>query len=474
MFSPYTQVRGWVTSIVVRLSNKGIRNMGKIIKIRDVFKSRGQPTTTYVEREEGLYENKLALALEAKGTLCLLTGPSKTGKTTLYKKVVTDQKLEALVVRCDIGLTATEFWKSALEKIDFERLNTRQSSEGSQVSGSGKVGGKIGWAWLAGLLGEVSLGVNSSTNETEIRERILSKPSPDHLIPVLQRLPIILIVEDFHYLQPNVKKNIFQQWKAFVDNEVSVIVVGTTHHAVDLAYANPDLVGRISQIDLSTWNEDDLKKIVIQGTEYLKVQVPNSVVDAIAKESAGLPIVTQDVCYQLFVDKGITELKQGEIEVIFSVKDAYKALHGVAVTNYAQFETIYERLVTGPRKRARKYNTYELVLSTFTQDPLTFSLKRHEIDERLKEIPLPSEQLPPPASVSSMLGALEKFQKRNGIELLEWSKKEQRLHILEPSFLFYLRWREKRDTPPTIRDILEGFLKSVKTLSDLHDRLVAK
>jgi len=33
--------------------------MGKIIKIRDVFKSSGQPTTTYVEREDGLYENKL-------------------------------------------------------------------------------------------------------------------------------------------------------------------------------------------------------------------------------------------------------------------------------------------------------------------------------------------------------------------------------------------------------------------------------
>lgn len=438
--------------------------MGKIIKIRDVFKSRGQPTTTYVEREEGVYENKLALAIEAKGTLCLLTGPSKTGKTTLYKKVVTDQKLEALVVRCDIGLTATEFWKSALEKIDFERLNTRQSSEGSQVSGSGKVGGKIGWGWLAGLLGEVSLGVNSSTNETEIRERILSKPSPDHLIPVLQKLPIILIVEDFHYLQPDVKENIFQQWKVFVDNEVSVIVVGTTHHAVDLAYANRDLVGRISQIGLSTWNENDLKKIVIQGTEYLKVEVPNDVVDAIAKESAGLPIVTQDVCYQLFVDKGITELKQGETEVLFRVKDAYKAFHDVAVTNY-QFEAIYDRLITGPRIGARKYNTYELVLSTFTQDPLTFSLKRHEIDERLKEMHLPPEELPPPASVNSMLGALENFQENIGAKLLEWSKIEQRLHILEPSFLFYLRWREERDAPPTIRDILEGFRKSTDFLS---------
>ena len=442
---------------------KESRNMAKIIKIRDVFKSLGQPTITYVEREDGLYENKLALALEARGKLCLLTGPSKTGKTALYNKVATNQKLEVLVVRCDSGLTTSEFWKRVLEKIDFERLITRQGSKGSQVSGGGKVGAKIGWAWLAEMLGEVSLGVNSSMNEIEIRERILSKPSPDHLIPLLQELPIILVVEDFHYLQPDVKTNIFQQWKIFVDNEVSVIVVGTTHHAVDLAYANKDLVGRISQIDLSTWNENDLKKIAIQGITYLKVPFPDSsAIDAIAKESAGLPIVTQDVCYQLFVDKGITELKQGETEVVFSVKEAYKALHNVAVTNYTQFETIYERLITGPRKKARRYNTYELVVSTFTQDPLTFSLKRHEIDERLKKMPLPPEEVPPPASVNSMLSALENFQKDRGIELLEWSKKEQRLHILEPSFLFYLRWSKERETPPSLRDILKEMIAAYK------------
>lgn len=433
--------------------------MAKLIKIRDVFKSLGQPTTTYVKREEGVYEKKLTSALEAKGKLCLLTGPSKTGKTTLYKKVVDDEKLEPVVIRCDCSLTATEFWKKALEIIDFERLNTKQNSKDRQVSSSGKMGGKIGWGWLAEMLGEVSLGVSSSMNEIEIRERILSKPSPDHLVPILQSLPIILIVEDFHYLEPDVKKNIFQQWKVFVDSEVSIIVIGTTHHAIDLAYANKDLVGRISQIDITTWREEDLKKIAIQGFEYLKLQVQNDVVSAIAKESVGLPIVTQDACCQLFTDKGIAELKQGKAEVLFNKKDAYKALHNVATTNYSQFETFYERLITGPRKRVRKYNTYELVLSMFTQEPLTFSLKRYEIDERLYKMQVQTEKLPPHASVDSMLNALASFQKRIGIELLEWNKNEERLYILEPSFLFYIRWREERDTPPTIQDFWDSVLK---------------
>ncbi len=64
--------------------------MSQKINVRDIFKSLGVPTATYVRREDGKYERELANALDAKGKLCLLTGPSKTGKTTLYTRVLAD------------------------------------------------------------------------------------------------------------------------------------------------------------------------------------------------------------------------------------------------------------------------------------------------------------------------------------------------------------------------------------------------
>jgi len=124
------------------------------IKIRDVFKSLGQPTITYVERDEGLYERQLISALNSKGKLCLITGPSKTGKTTLYKRILKRRQLEPLIVRCDIGLTMNEFWTKALEKINFERLSSIQDSTENKILLGSKVGGKIGWAWLANIIGE--------------------------------------------------------------------------------------------------------------------------------------------------------------------------------------------------------------------------------------------------------------------------------------------------------------------------------
>jgi hypothetical protein len=139
-------------------------------------------------------------------------------------------------------------------------VKEHSSTQGSNLVTSGKLSGNIGWKWLAGLAGEVSAGTGSARTEGEVRERIIANPSPAHLVPVLKTLPLLLVVEDFHYLSPEVQRIIFQQWKTFIDEEVSVIVIGTTHHAIDIATANQDLLGRLCQIDIAQWSIGDLEK----------------------------------------------------------------------------------------------------------------------------------------------------------------------------------------------------------------------
>src|SRR5215468_4311 len=87
------------------------------IKVTDVFRSLGKPTVTYVHREQGRYEHVLSSALDDAGQLCLITGPSKTGKTTLYQSVLAEKHRTPLVIRCDDQLTPSEFWRRALEQV---------------------------------------------------------------------------------------------------------------------------------------------------------------------------------------------------------------------------------------------------------------------------------------------------------------------------------------------------------------------
>lgn len=421
-------------------------------EVFSVFKTQGQPTVTYVHREGGIYEEKLTQVINRKGTVCVLTGPSKTGKTTLYMKVAQDNGITPVQVRCHNQLSAQEFWQIALEKIGLERTAESHESTGSSVGAGGEVSGEFGFKPIASLQGKTSMAVTEESSQTDVRQRVLASPSPDHLIPLLQNSKLLLVVEDFHYLTPPVQQNVFQQWKTFVDNEVPVLVVGTTHHAADLAYSNRDLLGRTVQIDLSTWKQADLAKIASQGFAFLEMNVGVDIVEVIAKESVGVPIITQSACLHLLL--GRRSLAPSE-KAPLSRRDAYDALHATAVEEYRFFEQVYDRLVRGPRKRARKYNTYELLLAAFALDPIAFALKREEMLARIRDN-VQQELVPPAASVSSTLNALQTFQRRLGIELLEWSHRDQCLYILEPIFLFYLRWREKRETPLTWKQLLKG------------------
>lgn len=430
------------------------------VLISSIFSGVKTPSETYIPRDSGKYETELKQGLLEEGVLCLLTGSSKTGKTSLYNKVLDDLDRTPIRVRCSASLTSDEFWNYPLENLDFSRIKTNEKSKttGSKIGGS--LSTDIGWTWLAKLKGTLSAETNSANSDKDLKEAILAKPSPTHLVPLLKNSNAVLVVEDFHYLSESVQKEIFQQWKIFTDNEISVIVVGTTHHGVDLAVANPDLIGRIKHIDLKRWSDLDLEAIAIKGLDLLGVSNNRLVTRLIAKESAGLPIITQQICAQLFTDQGIVS-RDTTSPITFTTTDTHTALHNVAKTRYTHFEHWHNQLINGPRKAARKYDTYAIILALFVQDPPTFNLTRTEIDERLKNAGLQPEDTPPTASINSTLSSLATFQQSRKFNLLEWSKSDRTVYILEPSFLFYLRWYQNKKIP--LISVFEHFMTVLHT-----------
>lgn len=413
-------------------------------KIADIFKTTGQPHTTYVQRDSGNLEKKLNGYLDESGVLCLITGPSKTGKSTLYKKVLSDRGQIPLIVQCTKDRKIDEIWRLALESVDFERVtsNTRSAT----IEGGAEAQAEFGWKWLAKITGTVGLSITANHTEGETRERILSRPSPDLLIPILKHTNYIFVLEDFHYLEESEKVTLFQQWKKLIDSEVTVLVLGTTHRAVDIANSNRDLLGRIAQIDVTQWSEADLMRICTLGFEHLRCTLKPALAKFIATEAVGLPIIVQQVCLEIFNAKDIYTVRAARKQKpSISQSDCYRSCHDVARTRYTQFGSYYSTLIRGPREKLRKYKTYELVLACFTIDPIQFALTRHEIDIRLAKVAGQEDLKPPAASINSTLGALKEFQEKRGFELLEWRSKEDLLYIVEPSFLFYVRWRKDKN-----------------------------
>ncbi|WP_185740797.1 AAA family ATPase [Agrobacterium deltaense] len=425
---------------------------------------------TYVERDSGLHERRLNSYLDEAGQLCLITGPSKTGKTTLYKRVLAVRGEIPLVVQCTRSKTAADIWREALSSVNFERVTQLSKSKTNNFEAGAEVESEASWAWLAKITGKLSLAGSREINEEIVKERILADPSPDLLIPVLKHTRYVLIIEDFHYLEDDQKVHLFQQWKRFIDNEISIVVLGTSHRAVDIASSNKDLLGRIGQIDIGQWSADDLKKICAKGFAFLQTSVGAEVIDLIVNESVGLPIITQQTCLEMITSRSVLTVKEARKRKLkFDDKAAQSALYQVANHRYSQFATYYQTLIRGPREKTRIYKTYEYVLACFTVDPISFDLTRADIDRRLEKLCRQAgDTKPPAASVNSTLGALQKFQQTRDFQLLEWRPTESKLYIIEPSFLFYVRWRTQKEEEGQL-DFFELLLKG-----DLLERISIK
>lgn len=423
-------------------------------KLADIFKTVGQPTVTYVKRDSGSLESLLNGALNESGQLCLVTGPSKTGKTTLYREVLSKRGEIPLVVRCDSKMTASDVWLKALEEVDFERVQSRTKSTLSRIGAEIEGGGKLGWSWLAEATARFKGTISREKQDAEIRTKVLASPGPDLLVPILKDTTYVMVVEDFHYLDEGEKTALFQQWKRFVDQEISVLVLSTTHRSVDIANSNKDLIGRVAHIDVGHWDVKDLEMIAQKGFSYLKISLDPGLRRLIASEAAGLPIVVQQACLALFVGKSYRhEVKVKDTNI--NRQSVERALHHVARVKYQQFDPYYATLIRGPREKARKYRTYELILACFTLDPIKFCLHRQEIDDRLSRLQIPADEKPPFASLNSTLGALKKFQSKREFELLEWRPNEDMLYIIEPAFLFFVRWRALREVQHEQLDLFE-------------------
>lgn len=434
--------------------------------VADIFPAVGKPTITYVERDDGKNERQLLIGLENPGQICLVTGPSKTGKTCLYRSILPKLKRHELVIRCSGNLSSEDFWANALEDLNFERI--AQSADKWGLNTSAKIGtsGEVGWSWLAKAMASIGFSVSASGEYSIQKDIVRAKLSAKHLIPLLMELPVQLVVEDFHYLSEDVKKEVFQQWKTFIDKGVSVVVVSTTHHAVDIARANPDLTGRTRFIDVGKWTDTDLALIPKRGFAHLGIKISDGCCNRIAKESVGLPIIAQQISQHVASQRDMSPgSRQRGVSV--HVDEIAKSLDFVCDNLYANHKYDYERLSTGPRRRARKHQTYEKILASFALEPLQFSLKQHELADRIAALEDNADQAIPAASVAAALRALAKFQERNKIALLDWHEVDRTLYIVEPSFLFYLRQKLSKGKPESdVIDRLKHLLEEMSGVSD--------
>jgi len=387
------------------------------LRAEDVFRPGAFPEYTYISRKSAVsnlpYEFRLSQAIKVSGFLTSLVGPSKMGKTILCEKVIGFDRIVE-VSGSDLN-TNTDFWEMVAAKAGLA-YEGQFSSEHIITDTQDKYGKKETYS--------------------------LTK---DKIIDYYNKNNLILVIDDFHYAPVEKRMLVAQQLKDAIRRGFKAIVVSLPHRADEAIRQNADLSGRLSLINIETWKVEDLKEIAKVGFDKLNISISDEVAQMIAVESLSSPQLMQYICLNICTILEMDTYKNNVVE-----KELLETAYRYTTANF-EYNDVVTLMKKGPNTRGKnrnlfiakdgeQYDLYELIVKSIAENPplmkLDFDTVRNRITEIIdKECKKPTQQ----SIKESLIKLQEMLNEREDIfKVLDW--KEGVLYILDPLFLFYLRW----------------------------------
>ncbi|MCI9137206.1 MAG: ATP-binding protein [Lachnospiraceae bacterium] len=387
------------------------------LKAEDVFRPGAFPEYTYISRKSAVsnlpYEFRLNQAIKVSGFLTSLVGPSKMGKTILCEKVIGFDRIVEISGSDFNG--DIDFWKLAATKAGLS-YEGQFSSEHTIIDTQDKYGKKERYS--------------------------LTK---DKIIDYYTKENLVLVIDDFHYAPQEKRILVAQQLKDAIRRGFKAIVVSLPHRADEAIRQNADLSGRLSLINMEPWQVEDLKEIAKVGFAKLNIKIEDKVAQMIAVESLSSPQLMQYICLNIctILEMGALEKDVVNVELL---ETAYR--YTTANFEYGDVVTLMKK---GPSTRGKNrnqfvakdgksYDLYELIVKSIAENPPMMKLDFETIRERINELIVDTCKKPTQQGMKESLTKLQELlnEREDIFKVLDW--KEGILYILDPLFLFYLRW----------------------------------
>lgn len=359
-----------------------------MLKPGDVFQPKAFPKLTYIDRsidEDSTYEEELQEALEDTGTLVVITGASKSGKTVLCHKVVERERYISL--SGSQIQSQTDFWEQMAEQLDL--------------------------------------------------------PAEWQITDIIDQDKIV-VIDDFHYIEKDVQKYIARTIKTELFNGLKAIILTLPHRSDDAIRLNPDLIGRTAFIDITPWPIDELKEIAIKGFALLGIEAADDLIAVLAQESIASPQLMQENCLRLanlMVKTKTKHLSRALMEKSFRLTaknyDYYASILGTASKGPLQGQ---KRRTIYTLKDGKTMDIYGLLFESIAKDPPITALSTDAIKERFAQLLADPHKMPTALNIANSIKHIEKIIKAQvpSLDTIEW--KDGCLYILDPFLLFYLSW----------------------------------
>lgn len=397
-----------------------------------VFVAGGQPSITYIDRPNLEIERELAKAVAIPNQVVSLSGPTKCGKTVLCRRVLREKQF--IWIEGGQSKDAHAIWDKICYELNFPVELAKE--EGASAS----IGAK-----LTGLIFSAN-GSQLFSKETKRTYRLDSMASA---LKHMKDKDIILVVDDFHYLEDAARVEFVRNVKGAVFAGLKVILLSVSHRKFDAIKAESELTGRLISVSVPEWSNRDLTLIPQKGFPALNVRCPEDVVEKIASECQSSPFIMQRLCWDICFDIGVDNPVQPPLWVdqAIDLKTLYLRLAKDAG------QPIYNRLVAGPQIRKDRLrrpltiggeaDVYQAVLMAIAETGPSPSISYNEL--RTKLVTVLAGEIPQKHEVTSVMKQLARISQSMGPDAgVDWDEDERQIDISDPYLRFFLRWKVRR------------------------------
>ena len=207
------------------------------MKATEVFVPSDFPIATYVERGSAQFEASLRNALDTPKSPISISGPSKTGKTALVRKILgEDYIIHIFGIQIE---KPQDLWAVVLAWMDVPAAVTTTSGNTESVKPNASTSAELG---VPGL-GKIQIGGGVST-ETTANQAHSSTRSIGGMTSVAREIAgsdFVVFLDDFHYIPRSLQDDIGKQIKSGSDAGIRFVIASVPHRSDDVVRSNHEL-----------------------------------------------------------------------------------------------------------------------------------------------------------------------------------------------------------------------------------------
>lgn len=410
------------------------------VRVGNVFVPGGLPTITYNPRAELELELQLHDFLDEKRRILSVSGPTKTGKTTMLRNTVKN----GLWLSGGTIESLEQFWELVG---DLLGVYTGLSETGGWTQGDEtQFGGKLGVS-STGVSGDWSTSSERRADQTRSQTRPIAAIAREAL---LRASSSVLVIDDFHYIPSDVQLQIVRNLKDLIFEGLGVIVAAVPHRAYDVVRVEKEMTGRVQQLNVGFWSTGELQAIASNGFTALNIEDLKSKVGIrLANESFQSPHLMQEFCLALCKENGLRWRADSPVQI----QPPPDWVNFFTARASATSRTAFDLLSRGPRQRSdrkertlrggQKTDIYGAVLAAIAHTgPLT-ELTYEQLRASLREV-LDSEP-PQRHEVTRVLEQMATIAREeiDGEPVVDFVLQPGTLYISDPFFAYYMRWQSE-------------------------------